>query len=70
MRLAQRTEARWFQTRVIEMKFTYRLPDELAVEIDGPIRRVDMSRPAKLNAIDPGLDCGWPRFSWQLESGA
>jgi enoyl-CoA hydratase len=34
---------------------TYRLPDELSVEADGPVRTVTLNRPAELNAINQPL---------------
>jgi enoyl-CoA hydratase len=33
----------------------YQLPDELRVEVDGPVRTVVMDRPEALNAVNPGL---------------
>lgn len=34
---------------------TYDLPEELTVEVEGPIRVLTMNRPAELNAVDEGL---------------
>lgn len=46
----------------------YDLPDELTVEVDGPIRTVVMNRPEELNAINPALHWALANVWRQLEA--
>lgn len=46
----------------------YDLPDELSVEVDGPIRTVVMNRPGELNAVNPELHWALANVWRQLEA--
>ncbi len=46
----------------------YELPDEVRVEVDGPIRTVVMNRPEALNAVNSGLHRGLANVWRQLSA--
>ena len=52
--------------------FTYDLPDEIQVEVDGPIRLIRLNRPDDLNATNRVLHAGvaalWPQLDADLDA--
>ena len=49
------------------MSYAYELPDEVRVEIDGPVRIVRLNRPDDLNAVDHALHRGLALVWGQLD---
>lgn len=49
------------------MRYAYELPDEVRVEVDGPIRVVRLNRPDDLNAVDHALHRGLALVWSQLD---
>jgi enoyl-CoA hydratase/carnithine racemase len=47
---------------------SYDLPDELQVEVDGPIRIIRLNRPADLNATNHVLHHALAQVFWQLDA--